>query len=91
MHDIGTQLKELRLHGMASAWKELLTQEGSSHDAAQASRWLMEHLLRAEYVQRAMASVRHQMKGRLPSSHYTVIWRALTLKAPRWTKSWFSS
>jgi DNA replication protein DnaC len=63
MHDIGTQLKELRLHGMASAWKELLTQEGSSHDAAQASRWLMEHLLRAEYVQRAMASVRHQMKA----------------------------
>ena len=27
------------------------------------SRWLIEHLLQAEHTQRAMASVRHQMKA----------------------------
>ncbi len=28
MRDITTELKELRLHGMAGAWDELTTQEG---------------------------------------------------------------
>ena len=63
-HDISVELKELRLHGMAGAWDELITHEGKSTDAGiQASRWLIEHLLQAEHAQRAFATVRHQMKA----------------------------
>ena len=62
--DISTELKELRLHGMAGAWEDLTTQEGKSTDVGvQTSRWLIEHLLQAEHAQRAFASVRHQMKA----------------------------
>ena len=64
MRDVAVELKELRLHGMAQAWCELTTQEGQPTDVAmQTSRWLIEHLLRAEHTQRVMASVRHQMKA----------------------------
>ena len=63
-HDISVEFKELRLHGMAGAWDELTTKQGKSTDAGvQTSRWLIEHLLQAEHTQRAMASVRHQMKA----------------------------
>jgi DNA replication protein DnaC len=62
--DISTELKELRLHGMAQAWDELTTHEGKSNDVRiQTSSWLIEHLLQAEHTQRAFASVRHQMKA----------------------------
>jgi DNA replication protein DnaC len=62
--DIATELKELRLHGMAGAWDDLTTQEGVQTDVrVQPSQWLIEHLLQAEHTQRAMASVRHQMKA----------------------------
>ena len=62
--DISTELKELRLHGMAGAWADLTTQEGVPTEVGvQTSRWLIEHLLQAEHTQRAMASVRHQMKA----------------------------
>ena len=62
--DISTELKELRLHGMAQAWDELTTHEGKPNDVGiQTSRWLIEHLLQAEHEQRAFASVRHQMKA----------------------------
>ena len=62
--DITTELKELRLHGMAGAWDDLTTQEGKKTDVGiQTSRWLIEHLLQAEHEQRAFASVRHQMKA----------------------------
>ena len=62
--EISTELKELRLHGMAGAWDELTTKEGKSTDAGvQTSGWLIEHLLQAEHTQRAFASVRHQMKA----------------------------
>lgn len=64
MRDITTELKELRLHGMAGAWADLTTQEGVPTDVGvQTSRWLIEHLLQAEHAQRAFASVRHQMKA----------------------------
>ena len=44
--DISTELKELRLHGMADAWDELSTQDGKATDVGiQASQWLIEHLL----------------------------------------------
>ena len=62
--DISTELKELRLQGMAGAWEDLTNQEGKSTDmGVSASRWLIEHLLQAEHTQRAVASVRHQMKA----------------------------
>ena len=61
MREIGTELKALKLYGMASAWGELST---SGNDVGiQSSRWLIEHLLQAEHEQRAFASVRHQMKA----------------------------
>ena len=64
MRDIKTEFKELRLHGMAGAWTDLTAQEGVPTDVGlQTSRWLIEHLLQAEHTQRAMASVRHQMKA----------------------------
>src|SRR5665647_388561 len=58
--DVATELKELRLHGMVSAWSELIAQ-GESSTAS--SKWLIEHLLQAEHTDRAMRSVRHQMNA----------------------------
>ena len=63
MRDITTEFKELRLHGMACAWGELTTQDGGAHPGVQTGEWLVSHLLQAEHTQRAMASVRHQMKA----------------------------
>jgi DNA replication protein DnaC len=57
--DVATELKELRLLGMAGAWTDLLAQ-GESHIAA--CQWLIEHLLQAEHTDRAMRSISHQMK-----------------------------
>ena len=57
--DVTTELKELRLHGMVSAWTDLLAQGPASIDS---SKWLIEHLLQAEHTDRAMRSVSHQMK-----------------------------
>ena len=49
--DVSTELKELRLHGMAGAWTDLIAQ-GESQVAS--SKWLIEHLLQAEHTDRAM-------------------------------------
>ena len=59
--DVLAELKELRLHGMAQAWAELEAQGDGV--GMQTSRWLVEHLLRAEHVERHMRSVAHQMKS----------------------------
>ncbi|MFA7282668.1 MAG: IS21-like element helper ATPase IstB [Sterolibacterium sp.] len=59
MRDVTAELKELRLHGMASAWADLMAQ-GTSATAS--SKWLVEHLLQQEHGDRAMRSVSHQMK-----------------------------
>ena len=59
--DIGFELKGLRLHGMANAWADLLEQGGSAELAS--SRWLVEHLLQAEEVNRHMRSIAHQTKA----------------------------
>lgn len=58
MRDLVAELKELRLHGMVSAWANL---QGQDDSALAASRWLVEHLLQAEHTDRAMRSVSHQM------------------------------
>jgi DNA replication protein DnaC len=59
-HDIPTELKELRLNGMVSAWNDLVAL-GESGVAT--SKWLIEHLLQAEHTDRAMRSISHQMKA----------------------------
>jgi DNA replication protein DnaC len=61
MRDLVDELKQLRLHGMASAWVDLLEQGGNA--GADTSRWLLEHLLQAEGTDRAMRSVRYQMNA----------------------------
>jgi len=60
MRDVISELKALRLHGMAGAWADLVAQGGSGVDS---SRWLIEHLLQAEGVDRAMRSVSYQMSA----------------------------
>ena len=59
MRDLGVELKQLRLHGMASAWVDLFEQGANA--GLDTSRWLIEHLLQAEATDRAMRSVSHQM------------------------------
>jgi DNA replication protein DnaC len=58
MRDVATELKDLRLHGMVSAWTDLIAL-GTTSTAS--STWLIEHLLQAENTDRAMRSVRHQL------------------------------
>jgi len=59
--DVQLELKALRLNGMAAAWAELTAHGGDS--TLDASRWLIEHLLQAEDVDRVMRSIAHQMKA----------------------------
>ena len=60
MRDVATELKELRLYGMAGAWADLTVQGNAGIDS---SRWLIEHLLQAEHTDRAMRSVSYQLKS----------------------------
>ena len=57
--DLMVELKQLRLHGMAAAWSDLVEQ--GTNAGLDSSRWLLEHLLAAEGTDRAMRSVSHQM------------------------------
>jgi DNA replication protein DnaC len=59
--DIQAELKSLRLSGMAMAWADLVEQGGTAE--LQASRWLIEHSLQAEAVNRHMRSIAHQTKA----------------------------
>ena len=59
--DIQAELKSLRLSGMAMAWADLVEQGGNAELGA--SRWLIEHLLQAEAVNRHMRSIAHQTKA----------------------------
>lgn len=58
MPDIVSQLKAIKLHGMADRYTELQSQ-GTA--AIGASEWLIQHLLEAEATDRAMRSIRYQM------------------------------
>jgi DNA replication protein DnaC len=60
MREIKDELKALRLHGMALAWGELETQGGESMSE---SRWVLEHLLKAEETDRAIRAVGYQMSA----------------------------
>lgn len=59
MRDLILELKELRLHGMTAAWAELIAP--GTNTALEEARWLIEHLLQAETVDRSIRSVSHQM------------------------------
>ena len=63
MRELAVELKQLRMHGMAGAWSDLVEQGGGGGGggALERSRWLLEHLLQAETTDRAMRSVSHQM------------------------------
>jgi DNA replication protein DnaC len=59
MRDVTVELKQLRLHGMAGAWLDLVEQ--GTNASLDGSRWLVEHLLDAEATDRTMRSVSYQM------------------------------
>ena len=62
MSDIITQLKALKLHGMADCYVELESQGTSGATASlDASVWLLRHLVEAEATDRAMRSIRYQI------------------------------
>ena len=60
MRELVSQLKALRLHGMAAAWADLVEQNGGELEG---SRWLIEQMLQAETTDRATRSVGHQMSA----------------------------
>lgn len=50
MRELAVELKQLRMHGMAGAWADLVEQgagggNGGGGAALENSRWLLEHLL----------------------------------------------
>lgn len=59
MREISTELKAMKLYGMASAWSEFAAQGNAA--GVQSTRALIERLLDAELTDRAMRSVRYQM------------------------------
>ncbi len=59
MRDVVPELKALRLHGMAQALTDLLSQ--GSLSTVESSGWLIEHLLQAERTDREVRSTRYQM------------------------------
>jgi DNA replication protein DnaC len=81
MRDLMAELKELRLHGMASAWEELASQGEAS---ATSWKWLLEHLLQQEQADRAVRSVNHQMSmAKLPMHRWVSFQSAPTLQSCR--------
>jgi IstB-like ATP binding protein len=68
MSDIITQLKALKLQGMADCYAELQSQGASGASASlDSSVWLLRHLLEAEANDRGIRSLRYQMNAaRLP-------------------------
>lgn len=60
MTDIISQLKALKLHGMADSYAELQSQSASG-TAVESAEWLLRHLLEAESTDRAIRSIRYQV------------------------------
>ena len=58
MFNIITELKTLKLYGMAIAYADLTAQSTST---VSASEWLIQHLLEAESTDRGMRSIRYQL------------------------------
>jgi DNA replication protein DnaC len=60
MRDLLRELKDLRLHGMADAYRLLCEQEGVG---IQSARWLLEHLVESEVTDRHARSIRYQLQS----------------------------
>ena len=58
MREVATELKDLRLYGMSSAWEDLVAQGNTV--GLQTASWLVEHLLDMEHTDRAMRSILYQ-------------------------------
>ncbi|TDR32053.1 IS21-like element helper ATPase IstB [Hydromonas duriensis] len=58
--EIIAQLKELKLHGMADCYAELINQPGLMIESPD---WLLKHLIEAEGTERALRSIGYQMKS----------------------------
>ena len=58
MRDLVRELKDLRLHGMAESYEELVAQGGVG---IQTASWLLQHLLDAEVTDRHVRSIRNQL------------------------------
>jgi DNA replication protein DnaC len=64
MSDIITQLKILKLHGMADCYAELKSQGASGATASlESSEWLLRQLLEAESNDRGIRSIRYQINA----------------------------
>ncbi|MDQ1363884.1 MAG: hypothetical protein QG652_1746 [Pseudomonadota bacterium] len=62
MSDIITQLKALKLYGMADSYVELQSQGASGATASmESSEWLLRHLLEAEATDRGIRSISYQI------------------------------
>ena len=61
MPDIITQLKALKLHGMADSYAELVSQGARGAASLDSSEWLLRHLVEAESTDRAIRSIAYQM------------------------------
>ena len=70
MSEIISQLKTLKLHGMADSYAELLQQGGNA--SMDMSAWLIQHLLDAETTQRAIRSIGYQMTSARFPVHRTL-------------------
>lgn len=60
MREIVTELKSLRLHGMAARYEEILAEGGSR---LQMAEWLIQAMLDAEGTDRHVRSIRYQMSA----------------------------
>lgn len=62
MPDLISQLKALKLHGMADSYVELKNQGATGSTASmESSEWLLRHLVEAESTDRAIRSISYQM------------------------------
>src|SRR5665647_3193698 len=62
MPDLISQLKVLKLHGMADSYVELKNQGATGSTASmESSEWLLRHLVEAESTDRAIRSISYQM------------------------------
>ncbi len=59
MREVISELKSLKLYGMAGAWSDLA--DNGNRGTLETGRWLIEHLLDAETTDRAIRSIRYQM------------------------------
>lgn len=59
MSDLISELKQLRLYGMASSYAEVL--QNSAGGGTEQAEWLLRHLITAELTDRGLRSIRYQM------------------------------